>query len=572
MNSRSNVYLLCWTGDSVKGRSFAESSYPGCQVVPVDQRQFRDAGWRSQRRTLAGLRGKALIFFFRRRRDLNVRLLLAWSGLIHHCRDTVLADEQGWAEKHGPQTWWKLAPATCFALVVDAVTLLLTWLYLRGFRSVKDGARRPSTGSAAEGLIAYLSPYPMARPSVGGAMSHMRGFLSGLAAQGAPCKIFAAHSLAADIFPETLVPARSRPFLFPEAALLSYNWRFARSVRAHLKGTIVRSLYQRHGRFVVAGSLLSRRLGAPLILEYNGSEVWLAGNWDPSRFSSLLALCEEFSLRSAAWIVVVSDVLRDELLGRGVPGHKILVNPNGVDPKTFSPGCGGESLRRQLGIAADDVVACFVGSFSYWHGIPELQQAILQLMARAMVDKSLPRLRFLMVGDGPLHSGMSAALAASVASGQVIFTGSIAHNLVPAHLDAADILLAPHGPMKDGGRFFGSPTKLFEYMAMGKSIVASNLEQIGHVLEHGRTALMVRPGIVPELVTAIVELAEQPKLRACLGENAREAALLHHTWERNAQAVLGMLNGSPEVDTARSKAGACAMAPVVLSTRSKKSS
>ena len=557
MNSRSNVYLLCWTGDNAKGCSFAANSYPGCQVVPIDQRQFRDAGWPSQRRTLAGLRGKALIFFFRHRQDLNVRLLLAWSGLIHHCRDTVLADEEGWVEKHGLRTWWKLAPATCFALVVDAVTLLLTWLYLHAFRPDRGGARPPS-GAAAEGLIAYLSPYPLARPSVGGARSHMRGFLSGLAEQGASCRIFTAHPLAADIFPETLVLTRSRPFLFPEASLLSYNWRFARSVRAHLKGAPVRSLYQRHGRFVVAGSLLSRRLGVPLILEYNGSEVWLAGNWDPSRFSSLLAMCEEFSLRSAEWIVVVSHVLRDELVSRGIPDHKILINPNGVNPRTFSPGCGGESLRRQLGIAPDDVVACFVGSFSYWHGIPELQQAILQLMARATVDEALPRLRFLMVGDGPLRGGMSAALAPDIASGRVIFTGPIAHNLVPAYLDAADILLSPHGPMKDGGRFFGSPTKLFEYMAMGKSIVASNLEQIGHVLENGRTALLVAPGSVPELVTAIVELAERPKLRSWLGQNAREAALLHHTWQRNADAVLRMLEGSPEVDTVRSKHGPCA--------------
>ncbi|MGA8764668.1 MAG: glycosyltransferase, partial [Candidatus Sulfotelmatobacter sp.] len=98
------------------------------------------------------------------------------------------------------------------------------------------------------------------------------------------------------------------------------------------------------------------------------------------------------------------------------------------------------------------------------------------------------------------------------------------------------------------------------------------LEQIGHVLENGRTALLVAPGSVPELVTAIVELAEQPKLRAWLGQNAREAALLHHTWQRNAHAVLRMLDGSPEVDTVRSKHGASADAQAASSAICKTSS
>ncbi len=53
--------------------------------------------------------------------------------------------------------------------------------------------------------------------------------------------------------------------------------------------------------------------------------------------------------------------------------------------------------------------------------------------------------------------------------------------------------------MPDGSRFFGSPTKLFEYMAMGKGIVASRLDQLAEVLEHDQTAWLVTPGDVEEL-------------------------------------------------------------------------
>ena len=64
---------------------------------------------------------------------------------------------------------------------------------------------------------------------------------------------------------------------------------------------------------------------------------------------------------------------------------------------------------------------------------------------------------------------------------ECLFTGLIPQEKGPQYLAVADILVAPHVPNPDGTPFFGSPTKLFEYMAMGRGIVASNLDQIGEV-------------------------------------------------------------------------------------------
>jgi glycosyltransferase involved in cell wall biosynthesis len=120
----------------------------------------------------------------------------------------------------------------------------------------------------------------------------------------------------------------------------------------------------------------------------------------------------------------------------------------------------------------------------------------------------------------------------------VILTGTIPHERVPRLLDACDILVSPHIPLADGSDFFGSPTKVFEYMAMGKGIVASRLGQIGEVLWHDETALLVEPGNVPELGRAIVALVESRELRMRLGTRSREVALQNHTWTRNAERVL----------------------------------
>jgi len=285
-----------------------------------------------------------------------------------------------------------------------------------------------------------------------------------------------------------------------------------------------------------AGALLSRLLRIPLVLEYNASEDWMAKHWDPVRFGPWLRLCEKASVRAASFIAVVSNPLKQELLEAGVPEARILVNPNAVDPDWFHPGCGGERVRQELGLLPSDIIVGFVGTFSYWHGVAVLEQAIRALLDNARGQGG--QLKFLLVGDGLMAPQMRNALEPYVRRGLVTFTGLLHHKSVRAYLDAADILVSPHVPMPGGGPFFGSPTKLFEYMAMGKAIVASALNQIADVLEHGRTALLVKPGEAGELAEAIQRLALDAQLRAELGRNAREAVLARHTWRQNARRVL----------------------------------
>jgi glycosyltransferase involved in cell wall biosynthesis len=246
-------------------------------------------------------------------------------------------------------------------------------------------------------------------------------------------------------------------------------------------------------------------------------------------------------LRCATRIIVVSEALRAELEERGIGADRIRVNPNAVDPDYFFPGRGREAGRKELDVKEDEVLVGFAGSFSLWHGIGILQQAIASLL-------SLPRpcrLRFVLMGTGLLHGEMRSALAAYEKTGAVIFTGSLPSDKVAEYLDASDILVSPHLPMPDGSRFFGSPTKLFEYMAMGKGIVASRLEQLAEVLEHDSTAWLVTPGDVDELAEAILRLAQDPAKREELGTAARRAAVERHSWTRNVSLALRDLPRKP---------------------------
>jgi glycosyltransferase involved in cell wall biosynthesis len=125
----------------------------------------------------------------------------------------------------------------------------------------------------------------------------------------------------------------------------------------------------------------------------------------------------------------------------------------------------------------------------------------------------------------------------------VSMPGLVAHERALRLLSACDVCVSPHVPNADGSRFFGSPTKLFEYMGLGKAIVASDLEQIGAVIEHGRSGLLHPPGDVATAAAAIRRLLEDPALGARLGDAALARAHERFSWTAHARRTLDALGG-----------------------------
>lgn len=534
MSPKSKVYVLVLYGIQHDAVAFARRRYPACEPVVLSKSELRECGWKNKLRILRHLKGEALLIFVDSLESLQEATLLKWTVLVHRCRETIFADSSGSFEVVNKIGVLGLLPRTLFAALADAIVLTCAWIGLQLFLLwLKLGSKpAPRPGSLD---IAFLDLSTGSLDAPGGARTHITGFLSGVVQEGARAEALSGRPL------ETVcrvhqVRGSSRFHLFRETAALSLNLQFTVAARKLLAQKRPRLLYQRHGRFVFAGAVLSRLMRVPLVLEYNASEDWMARYWDPARFSLWLRLCERASIKAASLIVVVSNPLKKQLMEVGVSPERILVNPNAVDPERFHPECGGAKLRQELGFQPRDTVICFVGTFSYWHGVAALEQAIQSLLSKPQRGKRA--MKFLLVGDGPLAPRLREALEPYTRNGSVVFTGAIPHESVRVHLDAADILVSPHIPMPDGSPFFGSPTKLFEYMAMGKAIAASALDQIAEVLEHERTALLVKPGDPQDLTAAIQRLAADPRLRVELGRNSREAALSRHTWRQNARRVL----------------------------------
>jgi glycosyltransferase involved in cell wall biosynthesis len=308
----------------------------------------------------------------------------------------------------------------------------------------------------------------------------------------------------------------------------------------------------------------------PLIAEYNGSEAWVSRHWGRAlKFHDLAVEAEKVMLEHADLVVTISDVLRVELRSRGVPEHRIVMYPNCIDPEMFDPArfpdAEREALRARHGVSRDDLVVMFVGTFGQWHGAEVLAHAIAILAKRDPDWLDRHRVRFMLVGDGEKMRDVRARLE-GVDPRFYVLTGLVPQLEAPRYLASADVLVSPHVPNPDGSRFFGSPTKLFEYMAMNKAILASNLEQIGEVLspslpvsqlperapQTGDQALAVltTPGNVEDVVTGLRYLVERPEWRAKLGSNARTAALGRYTWDHHVEAILNGLAQAQKVEAA----------------------
>jgi len=311
------------------------------------------------------------------------------------------------------------------------------------------------------------------------------------------------------------------------------------------------------------GAWASRQFGIPYIAEYNGSEISIKRSFEGKGYAheDLLLAAEDAAFRQATLISVVSEHVANDVARRGIPRDRILVNPNAVDLEAYAPAAEEEKsrLRAALGFEPHHRVIGFIGTFGGWHGIEVLAEALPAIVMRDQ------RVRVLLIGDGHLKHLVRDAVAAAGIRDRVVDVGRVPQEKGAELLKVCDVLVSPHSRNMIDSPFFGSPTKLFEYMAMGAGIVASNLEQIGHVLSPAlthaeiaearaagrlidvgaRRAVLCKPGDVAEFTEAVLALADDPILCAALGRNARAAAARYYTWDQHVANLWQALAGQP---------------------------
>ncbi|MFY9514104.1 MAG: glycosyltransferase family 4 protein [Rubrivivax sp.] len=317
-------------------------------------------------------------------------------------------------------------------------------------------------------------------------------------------------------------------------SLLAYT-RLAKAAREFQPDVI----YERYNLYLLAGLMLKWRRRLPLLLEVNAPLVDERMRFGGLGLPWLGRWAEGLVWRGADVVLPVTRVLGGHVSARGVPAGRIVVVPNGINEAHFAAAPSPAAAKAALGWP-DALVLGFTGFVRDWHGVDR----VLRWLARPGTPAQA---RLLVVGDGPARADLEQLARELGITERVRFTGVVPRDQVPAFVAAFDIALQPAVVP------YASPLKLFEYLALGKAIVAPRQPNIEEVLADGGNALLFDGQAAGALEDTLTRLCADAALRSQVAAGAAASiARLRLTWRSNAQRVAYMgaqlSQGRPAVD------------------------
>jgi glycosyltransferase involved in cell wall biosynthesis len=276
-----------------------------------------------------------------------------------------------------------------------------------------------------------------------------------------------------------------------------------------------------------------RRRSAPLVYESHGfapavsvgqSTMMTDGAASTSAKQRRLAARERVVWEQAGGYVTITQALADELVGRFGRRAALAVVPDGahVGMTTVT------AHRAASGRWSGSPVAAYSGNLYPWKGADLFVEALARV----------PGVSGLVIGGHPRERDVGRVQAGAAALGlgdRVTFTGMVAPPNVAALLQTADILVLPNTATTVSMRYT-SPLKLFEYLAAGRAIVASDLPAFREVLTDGENALLFEAGNAAALAGALRRLEAEPELAARLADGARRTAG-EYSWDKRAERL-----------------------------------
>ena len=353
------------------------------------------------------------------------------------------------------------------------------------------------------------------------------------------------HEVCLVVRPDSATPARD-PWAYyglPRVPALTIEYVTApASPSGRRAAYVAHSVWRSLGRsradviltrdLTIAGLLLRLPASArpPVVYESHGFAP-AVGEDLPKMLSSASALSaakgrrlearERLVWARAGGYITITAALARELEGRFGPRPRLAVVPDGAR----LPELEGVGLRPDAGTAGP--VVGYAGHLYPWKG-PDVLLAALE---------HLPGVRALIVGGlaGEPDLDRIRALADRVAPGRVTFAGQVDPPRVAGLLRQADVLVLPNTPGRVSAAYT-SPLKLFEYMASGRPIVASDLPALREVLRPDENAVLVEAGHAGALAAGIARVLGDGTLASRLAAEARED-VREWTWDKRAERI-----------------------------------
>jgi len=282
-------------------------------------------------------------------------------------------------------------------------------------------------------------------------------------------------------------------------------------------------LYERYNLFLLAGIYLRRRHRLPMMLEINAPIAQERARFGNLRLRGLARLCERILWRQPDVVLPVTEVLATDVRAARGTDAGIHVVPNGA---RLDMACAPEDVaaaRGRLGFHGNEIILGFSGFIRTWHGLAWALEALPELP---------PTVHLLVLGDGPARGDLESRATEIGIRNRVHFTGRISHADMPAYMQLFDVAL------QTASVPYASPLKLFEYMALGRAIVAPDQPNIREILKNDSNALLFDPARQEAFKAALSRLCGDASLRTRLGAAARQSIEdVPLTWAHNAARI-----------------------------------
>ena len=279
----------------------------------------------------------------------------------------------------------------------------------------------------------------------------------------------------------------------------------------------------------MAAGRAGQRLGIPVVYEIRAFwEDAAVGNGAGSEGSfkyRLSRALENRVVRQADAVFTICEGLREDLIGRGHPGGKIGLSPNGVDLSLFGePLPRDEALAGQIGIGSGPVIG-FIGSFYDYEGLDDL------IAAMPLLRERQPGAHLLLVGGGPMDAALRTQAEASPAAEAIRFTGRVPHSEVERFYSLVDILAYPR--KRSRLTDLVTPLKPLEAMAQRRLVAASDVGGHRELIADGVTGTLFAADDPAAIAETLADLAERRHGWETMRERAARHVAAEHDWARN---------------------------------------
>lgn len=229
--------------------------------------------------------------------------------------------------------------------------------------------------------------------------------------------------------------------------------------------------------------------------------------------------------RGARGVIAISGGVRADLLALGIEASQVVVEHDAFEPTRFVSLPTRSEARASLGLPLDRPIVAYTGGLLEWKGVDLLVEA-----ARVLPDA-------LFVIAGGMEQDVLALRQRAAGLSNIRIDGFQPPAKVALYLAAADVGVAPNRSTPAISARYTSPLKVFEAMAVGLPLVASDLPSLRELLTHGTNAWLVRPDSVEELAGGLKKLLGDERLRARLAQAFRARAP-EHTWDARARRLV----------------------------------